>query len=99
MVHSAASGLTQLLSTMPAASWRRGKTELLTYGPEGQRRGEGMRVFAASYAPRPRMLVFGAIDFAAPQLPASAASWDTSDRLRCAPGVCDPYEISRCRTK
>ena len=41
------------------------KTELLTYGPEGQRRGEGMRVFAASYAPRPRMLVFGAIDFAA----------------------------------
>ena len=42
-----------------------GTTELLTYGPEGQRRGEGMRVFAASYAPRPRMLVFGAIDFAA----------------------------------
>jgi xanthine dehydrogenase accessory factor len=42
-----------------------GKTELLTYGPDGQRRGTGMRVFAASYAPRPRMLVFGAIDFAA----------------------------------
>ena len=42
-----------------------GKTELLTYGPDGQRRGEGMRVFAASYAPPPRMLVFGAIDFAA----------------------------------
>jgi xanthine dehydrogenase accessory factor len=41
------------------------KTELLTYGPDGQRRGEGMRVFAASFAPRPRMLVFGAIDFAA----------------------------------
>jgi xanthine dehydrogenase accessory factor len=42
-----------------------GKTESLTYGPDGQRRGEGMRVFAASFAPRPRMLVFGAIDFAA----------------------------------
>jgi xanthine dehydrogenase accessory factor len=42
-----------------------GKTELLTYGPDGQRRGEGMRIFAASYAPPPRMLVFGAIDFAA----------------------------------
>jgi xanthine dehydrogenase accessory factor len=27
--------------------------------------GEGMRVFVASYAPRARMLVFGAIDFAA----------------------------------
>src|SRR5450631_781599 len=43
-----------------------GRCELLTYGPDGQRRGEGMRVFCASYAPKPRMLVFGAIDFAAP---------------------------------
>ncbi len=42
-----------------------GRSELLTYGPDGQRRGEGMRIFAASYAPKPRMLVFGAIDFAA----------------------------------
>ena len=42
-----------------------GRSELLTYGPDGQRRGEGMRVFCAAYAPKPRMLVFGAIDFAA----------------------------------
>jgi xanthine dehydrogenase accessory factor len=42
-----------------------GRTETLEYGPEGQRRGEGMRVFVSSYAPVPRMLVFGAIDFAA----------------------------------
>ncbi|MGH3386374.1 MAG: XdhC family protein [Nocardioidaceae bacterium] len=42
-----------------------GRTETLTYGPDGQRRGEGMRVFVSSYAPAPRMLVFGAIDFAA----------------------------------
>ena len=42
-----------------------GRTEVLTYGPDGERRGEGMRVFVASYAPRARMLVFGAIDFAA----------------------------------
>ncbi len=42
-----------------------GRTETLTYGPEGERRGEGMRVFVSSFAPRPRMLVFGAIDFAA----------------------------------
>ena len=40
-------------------------TETLTYGPDGERRGEGMRVFVASYAPKPRMIVFGAIDFAA----------------------------------
>lgn len=42
-----------------------GRSEVLTYGPDGQRRGEGMEVFVASFAPRPRMLVFGAIDFAA----------------------------------
>jgi xanthine dehydrogenase accessory factor len=42
-----------------------GRNETLHYGPDGQRRGEGMAVFVASYAPKPRMLVFGAIDFAA----------------------------------
>lgn len=42
-----------------------GRSEVLTYGPDGQRRGEGMSVFVSSFAPRPRMLVFGAIDFAA----------------------------------
>ncbi|MFF2479178.1 XdhC family protein [Streptomyces sp. NPDC058066] len=42
-----------------------GTSETLGYGPEGERRGEGMRVFVRSFAPRPRMLVFGAIDFAA----------------------------------
>ena len=42
-----------------------GRTETLTYGPDGERRGEGLRVFVAAYAPRPRMFVFGAIDFAA----------------------------------
>jgi xanthine dehydrogenase accessory factor len=42
-----------------------GRSEVLTYGPDGQRRGAGMEVFVAGYAPRPRMLVFGAIDFAA----------------------------------
>lgn len=42
-----------------------GRSEVLTYGPDGQRRGGGMEVFVASHAPRPRMLVFGAIDFAA----------------------------------
>ena len=42
-----------------------GRSETLTYGPDGERRGEGMRVFVAAHAPKPRMLVFGAIDFAA----------------------------------
>jgi len=42
-----------------------GRNETLHYGPDGQRRGDGMAVFVSSYAPKPRMLVFGAIDFAA----------------------------------
>ena len=42
-----------------------GRSGVLTYGPDGQRRGTGMEVFISSHAPRPRMLVFGAIDFAA----------------------------------
>ncbi|WP_172831971.1 XdhC family protein [Mycobacterium asiaticum] len=42
-----------------------GRSEILDYGPDGQRRGEGMEVFVSSHAPRARMLVFGAIDFAA----------------------------------
>jgi xanthine dehydrogenase accessory factor len=42
-----------------------GRTATLHYGPDGQRRGDSLAVFVASYAPPPRMLVFGAIDFAA----------------------------------
>lgn len=42
-----------------------GTNQTLSYGIDGERRGEGMRVFVWSFAPKPRMLVFGAIDFAA----------------------------------
>lgn len=41
-----------------------GRNATLTYGPDGERLDEGLRIFFASFAPRPRMLVFGAIDFA-----------------------------------
>jgi len=41
-----------------------GQTTTLHYGPEGERLGEGMRVFVNAFAPRPRLIVFGAIDFA-----------------------------------
>lgn len=33
-----------------------GRSEILEYGPDGQRRGEGMEVFVSSHAPRPRMV-------------------------------------------
>ena len=41
-----------------------GRSGTVSYGVEGERRGEGMSVFVNSYEPPPRMLVFGAIDFA-----------------------------------
>ncbi|WBB67462.1 XdhC family protein [Micromonospora sp. WMMD812] len=42
-----------------------GRSGVLRYGYHGQRRGSGVSLFVAAYATRPRMLVFGAIDFAA----------------------------------
>ena len=42
-----------------------GHSGVLSYGPDGERRGEGLRVFVWAFAPPPRMIVFGAIDFAA----------------------------------
>ncbi|MFI5510029.1 XdhC family protein [Mycobacterium sp. NPDC051804] len=42
-----------------------GRSTVLSYGADGQRQETGMEVFVASHAPRPRMLIFGAIDFAA----------------------------------
>ncbi|MEW9527998.1 XdhC family protein [Microbispora sp. NPDC049125] len=42
-----------------------GLTGVRRYGPEGERRLDDLQVFVRSFAPPPRMLVFGAIDFAA----------------------------------
>jgi len=42
-----------------------GKTGALKYGYDGERRGDELTLFVASYHAAPRMIVFGAIDFAA----------------------------------
>ncbi|MFJ4781727.1 XdhC family protein [Streptomyces sp. NPDC088794] len=42
-----------------------GATGLRHYGPHGERREDTVAVFLHSFAPPPRMLVFGAIDYAA----------------------------------
>jgi xanthine dehydrogenase accessory factor len=42
-----------------------GATGLRHYGPHGERREDAVGVFLHSFAPPPRMLVFGAIDYAA----------------------------------
>lgn len=41
-----------------------GRTTLARYGPEGERRRDDIEILIASFAPRPRLLVYGAIDFA-----------------------------------
>ena len=41
-----------------------GLTGVRRYGEHGERRGDELSVFVNSFAPPPRMLVFGAIDFA-----------------------------------
>jgi xanthine dehydrogenase accessory factor len=42
-----------------------GRTGALRYGYDGERRGDDLLVFVAAYQAPPRMIVFGAIDFAA----------------------------------
>ncbi|WP_433550704.1 XdhC family protein [Micromonospora zamorensis] len=42
-----------------------GHSGMLRYGYSGQRRGSGVSLFVTAYATPPRMIVFGAIDFAA----------------------------------
>ncbi|MEW1586517.1 XdhC family protein [Micromonospora vinacea] len=42
-----------------------GRSGMLRYGYHGQRRGGGVGLFVTAYATPPRMIVFGAIDFAA----------------------------------
>jgi xanthine dehydrogenase accessory factor len=42
-----------------------GLTGVRRYGPDGERRRDELSLFVQSFAPPPRMLVFGAIDFAA----------------------------------
>lgn len=42
-----------------------GTTGFLHYGADGERRGDELEIFVSSFAPKARMFVFGAIDFAA----------------------------------
>jgi xanthine dehydrogenase accessory factor len=42
-----------------------GRSGTLRYGYDGQRRGEALTLFVSCHAAPPRMIVFGAIDFAA----------------------------------
>ncbi|ASR35129.1 XshC-Cox1 family protein [Prauserella marina] len=69
-----------------------GRSGTLHYGPDGQRRGEGMAVFVNTFEPPPRMLVFGAIDFA-------AAMAKMGSYLGYQVTVCDARPVFATRTR
>jgi xanthine dehydrogenase accessory factor len=69
-----------------------GRSATLQYGPDGQRRGEGMSVFVNSFEPPPRMLVFGAIDFA-------SAMAGLGSYLGYQVTVCDARAVFATRTR
>jgi xanthine dehydrogenase accessory factor len=69
-----------------------GRSGTVEYGPDGERRGEGMKVFVWSFAPQPRMIVFGAIDFA-------AAMAKVGNFLGYHVTVCDARPVFATRTR
>jgi len=48
---------------------RQGRSTVRAFGPEGASLGSGLRVHVAAFAEPPRMVIFGAIDFAAALAP------------------------------
>ncbi|WP_020576423.1 XdhC family protein [Actinopolymorpha alba] len=59
------SGLDRAVDSDARGLLAQGVTGQCTYGQQGERRRDEVAVFVRSFAPPPRMLVFGAIDFAA----------------------------------
>ena len=60
-----ATGLDAAVTDDARGMLAQGQTGVRHYGPNGERRQDEVAVFIESFAPPPRMLVFGAIDFAA----------------------------------
>ena len=75
-----------------------GRNAMLHYGVDGQRRGEGLDVFVESFAPPPRMIVFGAIDFAAASR-RSAPSWASGSPCAMHVPSSPPHPASRGPTR
>ncbi|MFF2852223.1 XdhC family protein [Streptomyces sp. NPDC058001] len=60
-----ATGLDVAVAADARGELAQGTTGSRHYGPHGERREDAVTVFLQSFAPPPRMLVFGAIDYAA----------------------------------
>jgi xanthine dehydrogenase accessory factor len=68
------------------ASLELGRTETRHYGPHGEARQDDVAVFIESFAPPPRMLIFGAVDF-------TAALAKVAKTLGYRVTVCDAREV------
>jgi xanthine dehydrogenase accessory factor len=63
-----------------------GTTEVRHYGPHGEAREAVVAVFVESFAPPPRMLVFGAVDFTAALVKvAKVLGYRVTTPARCSP--------------
>ncbi len=62
---SARGRLGEVLSVEARAALGAGTIRLRHLGADGERMGEGVTVLVASFAPRPRLIILGALDFAA----------------------------------
>ncbi|MCE2391243.1 MAG: XdhC family protein [Proteobacteria bacterium] len=58
-------GLNRVVARAARAELEQGLTGIRHYGPEGQARQDEVAVFIEAFAPPPRMLIFGAVDFTA----------------------------------
>lgn len=63
--HLGEQGLDRLVREDAGGLLRAGRSETLAYGPDLRRQGDAVRIFVWSSAPPPRLIIFGAIDFAA----------------------------------
>jgi xanthine dehydrogenase accessory factor len=70
-----------------AGSLNDAKTTMRRFGADGATQGDDLRVHIRAYAPPPRMIIFGAIDFSAALAPIAAQIgyeveiWDARDRF------------------
>ena len=104
-----ASGLDAAVTDDARGMLAQGQTAVRHYGPHGERRQDEVAVFVESFAPPPRMLVFGAIDFAAavarigrrrrPTRAARARRGCDRTRMRQRAGGPRPYPQPAARTR
>lgn len=84
--------LTRIVARDALGELAAARTGVRHYGPDGQQREEDVAVFIESFAPPPRMIIFGAVDF-------TAALAKVAKTLGYAVTVCDARAIFATRQR